>query len=131
MGCVYKLEYHIVFVVKYRKRVFIDDNMDLYLKFLLNKIAEENGILIHNMETDKDHIHMLVELKPTHYIPRVIQLFKGITSRNLRKTFNLSKLNNKSFWSPSYFVCTVSENSRENIKKYIDNQRNKWYTLIR
>lgn len=99
--------------------------MDSYLKFLIKDICDSIGVILHNMKSDKDYIHMLVEMKPTYYIPRVIQILKGATSRNLRKTFDLSKLNKHSFWSPSYFICTVSENSRENIKKYIDNQRNK------
>lgn len=94
--------------------MLVDKLMDSYLKFLIKDICNSMGIILHNMESDKDHIHMLVEMKPTHYIPKVIQLLKSSTSRNLRKTFDLdNKISKLAFWSLSYFICTVSENSRE------------------
>ncbi len=122
MNCIHSLEYHVVFVTKYRRKIFVDETIEDYLKSLITNLAKDKQITIQNMETDKDHIHMLITLKQTHYIPNIIQLFKGHTSRRIRKTFDIKC---KCLWSPSYFICTVSENTKENIKKYIDNQKNK------
>lgn len=43
----------------------------------------DNGIKILEMESDKDHIHLLIECKPQHYIPNIVKAFKGVSARFL------------------------------------------------
>jgi putative transposase len=70
--------------------------------------------------TDKDHIHLLINCSPQHYIPDIIQKLTGISSRMLIKEFGeelKKKLWGGHLWNPSYFVSTVSENTEEQIIK--------------
>ena len=110
--------------VKYRRKVLIDD-IEKNLKELLIEISNENNIRIIEMETDLDHIHILIECSPQHFIPNILKIFKGISARKLflKHPEIKNKLWNGHLWNPSYFVATVSENTEEQIKRYIQTQK--------
>ncbi len=123
-GYVYSIQYHLVWCVKYRNRILCGD-IKRRLKELLYKVAEDNKVTILIMETDKDHIHLLVECKPQNYIPDMMKALKGVTARLLLKEFPelKAKLWGGHLWNPSYFVSTVSENTEEQIRIYINKQK--------
>lgn len=123
-GCVYSIQYHLVWCVKYRHKV-IYGLVENRLKELLNNISKEKGFTIVTMETDRDHIHMLIECTPQHYIPDILKSLKGVTARLLLKEYPILKtrLWGGHLWNPSYFVATVSENTESQIKEYIKNQK--------
>lgn len=125
-GYVYSIQYHIVWCVKYRHDVLVNQ-METDIKTIIQAIAVENDIKIKEMETDKDHIHLLIECKPQHYIPNIIKAFKGVSARLLFKLHpELKKrLWGGHLWNPSYFVATVSENTKEQIRSYIQSQQKK------
>lgn len=126
-GYVYSIQYHIVWCVKCRHKI-LTLKIENSLIELLYQIARENNFQIIECNTDKDHIHILINCTPQHYIPDIIQKMKGTTSRVLMKENGeeLSrKLWNGHLWNPSYFVATVSENTEEQIKKYIKSQKKK------
>jgi len=60
---VYLCTYHIVWCPKYRRKVLIDD-VEIRLKEIVNEVAKELRVEIIEMETDKDHIHILAEIDP-------------------------------------------------------------------
>ena len=121
----YLLEYHLVVVTKYRHPV-ITGQLKTRLIELSKQIIEEYwGCKISAINTDKDHIHIMFETKPQIQLSKLINNFKTVTSRRIRKEFadELKPFYWKPyFWSDSYFVCTVSDRSREIVEKYIVNQ---------
>lgn len=123
-GYVYYLHYHIVWCVKYRHKILIGE-IEKSLKNILKEIASENEIEILEMETDKDHVHMLVSCKPQHSIPSFMKALKGVSARKMFKVHPeiKQKLWGGHMWNPSYFVATVSENTEQQIKYYIQNQQ--------
>lgn len=126
-GYVYSMQYHIVWCVKYRHKI-ITAQIENRLIEILNEIADDNGFQILERNTDKDHIHLLVNCSPQHYIPDMIKALKGASARLLMKEFGeelKKKLWGGHLWNPSYFVSTVSENTEEQIRKYIQNQKRK------
>lgn len=126
-GYVYSIQYHIVWCVKYRSKV-LEGQVEKRLIEILGKIAEDNGFSILEINTDKDHIHLLLNCSPQHYIPDMIKAMKGVSARLLMKEFGAplrKKLWGGHLWNPSYFVATVSENTEEQIRKYIQNQKMK------
>ena len=62
---------------------------------------------------------------PQHFIPNILKIFKGISARKLflKHPEIKNKLWNGHLWNPSYFVATVSENTEEQIKRYIQTQK--------
>lgn len=101
--------------------------VDIDVKQFLKQIADDNTIKIMEIESDKDHIHLLIECTPPHYIPSIVKAFKGVSARLLFKKHPELKqlLWGGHLWNPSYFVATVSENTEEQIRKYIQNQKKK------
>lgn len=126
-GYVYLIQYHIVWCVKYRHKILYP-KIELKLIQILNKISEDNGITIIEVNTDLDHVHLLIECTPQHYIPDILKALKGVSAMLLMLEFGeelRSKLWGGHLWNPSYFVATVSKNSEKQIKDYIKSQKQK------
>ena len=124
-GYVYSIQYHIVWYVKYRQKV-LTPKIEKRLYEILNKIAEDNSFQILECNGDLDHIHLLINCSPQHYIPDMIKALKGVSARLLMKEYEeelKKKLCGGHLWNPSYFVATVSEDIEEQIRKYIQNQK--------
>jgi putative transposase len=73
------------------------------------------------MSIQEDHIHLVVQLPPQYSVAEVVQIFKGGTSRVLRKEYPELKefLWGDSFWADGYFAETIGQVNEEIVKKYI------------
>jgi putative transposase len=122
-GYVYRIEYHLIWCVKYRRKVLVDTISDT-LKLILKDIAEQNELEIVALEVMPDHVHMLLSATPQHSIPNLVKALKGASARRLFMAHpELKKaLWGGHAWNPSYFVCTVSEHTRAQIRQYIEEQ---------
>jgi putative transposase len=125
-GYVYGIQYHLVWCVKYRKKI-LSGEVEKRLKEIVKEQAISHRFTIIELETDLDHIHMLIECSPQHYIPNIVKALKGNSARFLFKEYpSLKKyLWGGHLWNPSYFICTVSDRTEEQIKKYIQEQQTK------
>ena len=79
-GYVYSIQYHIVWCVKYRHKILVP-TIEKRLLEILNIVAECEDFQILEANTDKDHIHLLINCSPHHYIPNIVQKLKGVSSR--------------------------------------------------
>lgn len=124
---VYSLNYHMIFVVKYRKQIFVDSiNIINDLKNQFEKISNDFNVDIIEQECGLDHVHILFTAKPTLDIPKFINIMKGHSSRFLRKeykSFLQDKLWGDSLWSASYFISSTGNVSMDILKQYVENQR--------
>lgn len=122
----YLLEYHFVAVTKYRYPV-IQGRLKERLIELTHTIFEENWpCTIIEVNTDRDHIHILFESQPQVQLSALVNNYKTVSSRLLRKEFaeELSIYYWKPvFWSQSYFIASVSDRSTAAVKEYIKNQK--------
>lgn len=83
-GCVYSIQYHIVWCVKYRHKILVP-KIEKRLLEILNMVAECENFQILEENTDKDHIHILINCSPQHHIHDIIQKLKGVSSRMFMK----------------------------------------------
>jgi putative transposase len=120
---IYSIQFHLVFCVKYRKKV-LTGKVSVRLKEITKNIAKRFGIEIIEQETDQDHIHILFASKPQVQVSKFVNNLKGVSSRLLRKEFpELKKdLWGSSFWSPSYFIASTGQVSLETLKRYVEEQ---------
>ena len=116
---VYKLQYHLVVVTKYRHPVITGKLNDRLLEISRSVIEEYWKSKIIEMNTDKDHIHILFETSPQTQLSRLINNYKTVTSRLIRKEF-AEELKpyycRPYFWSDAYFISSVSDLSEDVIK---------------
>ena len=121
----HRMLYHIVWIPKYRKRSLIGE-IAQRIKELIEECAEVNQWRIDELSVQKDHVHILIQLRPDISVSKVVQLLKGSTSYQIRKEYPKLKEfylgTTKSFWSDGFFVETVGQINEAKIKEYIQNQ---------
>ena len=124
---VFALTYHFITVVKYRRKIFNNEQIVDLLKSTTMSIADSFDVEIINQETDQDHIHILFKANPTTELTKFINSLKGVTSRKLFQEFPeiKQKLWKGKLWSPSYFLCTTGQVTLDQLKKYVENQGEK------
>lgn len=74
--------------------------------------------------TDKDHVHLQIEIPPSIAVAAVVQKLKATTSHLLRTKFRIIKeiyLGKEGIWSVGYFVSSIGLNEAQ-IKRYIEYQ---------
>ena len=125
-GYVYSLQYHIVWVTKYRNPIFTD-NIETDVKTYLIDILKSLDMDVIAMEVMPDHIHLLVSCKPQLRLSDAIKILKGNIARWLfiKHPEIKKQLWGGHLWNPSYFVVTVSDRSYEQVKQYINSQKEK------
>lgn len=119
------LQYHMVFVTKYRKPV-LEGPVKVLVYQTIRDICEEKGLTILELNGEQDHVHILYEADPFTSPGELANIIKTKTSRYARKAYGDTLLRQHYwkplFWSDSYFVTTVSENSLQVVQEYIKNQ---------
>lgn len=122
----YLLQYHIIFVCKYRKKLLMSKQISDDIKQFSYEICQKHKVIIRYMETDKDHIHYMIETEPTMSISKIVNLMKSYTTYHIWKRYPdyLRKhfWKEHTFWTDGYFVCSVGNVSEEMLRKYIENQ---------
>ena len=113
--------YHIVLVPKYRKDIFKNTHVVRCCRLVFQEIANKYGYKILALEVIEDHIHLFLEIHPTHSLSRTFQLFKGISARKLFWRFPSlkKKLWGGHLWSKGKFFRSVGEVTSERIEFYI------------
>ena len=97
------------------------------IKEIFSVIELRSDFSIDIMETDKDHIHLLVSYPPNISVTSIARRLKQESTHELwdrypewlRRHF----WTEHTFWSDGYFVCSIGEASPETVRKYIENQR--------
>lgn len=117
---VYSLNYHLIFCVKYRRKV-LTDNISERLKDIIIGVSKDFQVKIIEQETYKDHVHILFKTRPT-----INNSIKGISSRILFQKFSEIKIKlwKGHLWSTSYCLLTTGQTTLDVLKKYVEYQGN-------
>ncbi len=124
---VFLLYYHLVLVVKYRRKVF-DDEISNRAKEIFEYISPKYNISLQEWNHDKDQVHILFKAHPNTEISKFINAYKSASSRLLKKEFPQirQKLWREYFWSQSFCLLTTGGAPMEVIRKYIESQGEKY-----
>ena len=118
---VYRTEYHIVWIPKYRRRI-LNLGIKGYLERLLPKVLEAiPGCEVVEYSIQDDHIHTVMVIPPKYAVSEVVGRIKGITASRLRKRFKWLKnvyWEDNTVWSPGFFVSTVGVDE-DKILRYV------------
>jgi putative transposase len=120
---VFLMYYHLVLVVKYRRKVF-DDKVSDYAKDMFVKLGEKYNISLVEWNHDKDHVHILFKAHPNTELSKFINAYKSASSRLIKRDFPQirKKLWKEMFWSRSFCLLTTGGFPISVVKKYIENQ---------
>ena len=121
---VYRLNYHLVLVIKYRRKV-INDNIYDRLMEIFTDIGLKYDIEVLESNFESDHIHILFKATPNINLQKFVNAYKSASSRLIKKEYPEIKkdLWKSAFWKKGYFITTTGGPNIETIKKYIEKQK--------
>ena len=122
---VYYIRYHLVFSTRYRRKV-LKHGMGTFVCVVMRAIERRHPeIVVHEANTDVDHLHLLVSVAPKMAISTAVRILKTVTSRAMRRKFPFLKQaywgEERGIWSVGYFISTVGVNEKT-IRNYIEYQ---------
>jgi len=124
----YRIKYHFVFVVKYRKDLFKEQAYTESIKRICEEIQKRYYLRFETIGFDEDHVHFMLQSVPKYSASKIFQIVKSITAIQM---FELHKEIKKElwggeFWSDGGYVATVGEGiNAEVIREYIKKQGRK------
>ena len=123
---VFSMHYHLILVVKYRRKV-IDDVISARLREMFAYIGAPYKIKIEVWNHDIDHVHVMFSAEPKSELSRFINAYKSASSRLIKKEFPQIRksLWKEMFWSRSFCLLTTGGVTMDTIKQYIDSQGEK------
>jgi putative transposase len=122
----YLLHAHLVFTPKYRKKIFTKAHFELMNEVFIDVCNKFDPQLV-EFDGEKDDVHLLVLCPPRVAISTLVNSLKGVSSRMLRKNFDIFKKsywgNSVALWSRSYFAASLGGAPIEILKQYIEQQK--------
>ena len=123
---VFLMHYHLILVVKYRRKV-VNDEISARLREIFENIANNYNITVEEWNHDEDHVHILFRGHPNTALSKFINAYKSASSRLVKKEFPdiRSSLCKGMFWSRSFCLITAGGANIETIRHYIETQGEK------
>ena len=116
---------HLIFVAKYRKKLFYGNFRDDIKQYLFETCTKYHWY-IKRMETDKDHVHILLQYNPTDSITDIVSRLKQHSTYKAWQSYNnflkQHYWKEKTLWSDGYFAASIGQVSQSTIEHYIENQ---------
>ena len=123
--CIFLLHVHLVFVTKYRRKVFTKEILS-DLESIFSKICNDFEAKLVEFDGEHDHVHLLVNYPPKVAISKLVNSLKGASSQVIRKKGYPSIQNalwGGNLWSRSYFAGSCGGAPIEVIRQYIEQQQ--------
>lgn len=122
--CVFAMHVHLVFVTKYRRKVF-DDKILKAMREIFENICKKFEADLKEFNGEDDHVHLVITFPPKHSVSSIVNSLKGVSSRLLRQEFERIRKHywKGVLWSHSYFAGSCGGASLDILKTYIENQK--------
>lgn len=118
------IRYHFIFTSRYRRKIFLINEVEKRFTEILYKICEEKDINIEKLECSEEYVYLYITGRPQHSPADIMNWIKSKSSSILRSEFiQLSSM--PSLWTRNYYVSTADTISNEIIMKYVNSQKNK------
>ena len=123
---VFLLYYHLVLVVKYRRKV-IDYTASNYLRDIFERIGSNYNITVEEWNCCQDHVHIVFKAHPNSKLSTFLNAYKSASSRLIKKRYPHIRqgLWKGCFWSTSYCLLSTGTVSTTAINSYIEQQSEK------
>lgn len=120
---VFSLNYHLVLVIKYRKKV-LSEPISEFARDMFITLGERYHITLLEWNDDADHVHVLFKTHPKTELTKFLNAYKSASSRMIKKEFPevKSKLWKEHFWSKGFCLLTTGGVTIDVVKEYIQKQ---------
>ncbi|MFH8519150.1 IS200/IS605 family transposase [Streptomyces gelaticus] len=122
--CTFALHAHLVFVTKYRHRVFEDVHLTR-MEEVMRAVCEDFECELVEFNGEDNHVHLLVNFPPKVALSKLVNSLKGVSSRRLRQEYpELVRhyWRAQRLWSGSYFAGSVGGAPPSLVRQYIEQQ---------
>ncbi len=123
--CVFLMHVHLVFVAKYRRKIFDLDAIEK-LRSYFSSVCADFGVELVEMDGEYDHVHLLINYPPKLAVSNLVNSLKGVSSRLLRRDrpdIALRYYYKGVLWTPSYFASSCGGAPISIIRQYIEQQK--------
>ena len=123
---IYNFHYHLIWVTKYRHQTFSTKKLVDEMKDIFRMVAKDNEIVMEKMEVILDHVHVLISFPPSKAPTNAIKALKGCSAFIFLKRhpeIQQSEYWGGHLWSPSYYMSTLGDMSKDVVENYINNQK--------
>ena len=123
---VFLLYYHLILVIKYRKKILTDPVAERARK-IFEYIAPKYHVTLEEWNHDRDHVHIMFRAHPKSELSKFINAYKSASSRLLKKEYPQirERLWKEAFWSQSFCLLTAGWAPIDVIRSYIETQGEK------
>lgn len=121
---VFALNAHLVFVTKYRHRIFTSAHLTR-LEAVLADTGAPLGVIISEFNGEANHVHLLIDYPPAIAVSDIARRLKGAASRTMRSEFpelRRTYWREGVLWSPAYFAASAGGAPLEVLRRYIEQQ---------
>ncbi len=122
--CAYRTEYHLVWIPRYRYKIFVKGVKEYTTKVLKHPLDLEPDIEVIKLNVQIDHVHMVILIPPRIAVADVVQFIKSQSAKRIRAKFPFLKNTYRGqagIWSRGYCVSTIGLNEKE-ILRYVEYQ---------
>ena len=123
--CTYRIRYHMVMCVKYRKKMLLEQSRIEFLKEIMQGLALRYYFKFEAIGIDEDHFHVVLGAAPKYAPSQIMGTIKSWSAKLIFKKYPYirKELWGGEFWSDGGHIDTVSEyGGLDRIKKYVKEQ---------
>ena len=122
--CIFVLHAHLVFVTKFRHKVFADTHLSR-MEEIMRDVCADFETELREFNGEDSHVHLLVNFPPKIALSKLVNSLKGVSSRRMRQEFpELARhyYRANKLWSGSYFAGSVGGAPISGLRQYIERQ---------
>ncbi|MCC8464517.1 IS200/IS605 family transposase [Photorhabdus bodei] len=123
--CIFLMHVHLVFVTKYKRKIFDQDAIEK-LRGYFARVCADFAVELVEMDGEQDHVHLLINYPPKLAVSNLVNSLKGVSSRLLRR--DRPDIAQRYYykgvlWTPSYFAGSCGGAPISIIRQYIEQQQ--------
>jgi putative transposase len=121
---IYKTEYHLVWIPRYRRKIFVKGVKEYTEKLIVNLPELAPDIEVIKLNVQVDHVHIVAVIPPRYAVARVVQYIKSQTAKALKAKFPFLQktyMAREGIWSRGYCVSCIGLDEKE-ILAYVEHQ---------
>jgi len=116
------LNYHFVFCPRYRRKIFVDKEVEKRFRVMVQDACHELGVHMLGLECGDDYVHAFLKAEPKLSPQEIVARIKSVSSKQLKKEFAHLK-DVQTIWTRSFFVSVADDVSQETIDEYVEDQK--------